>query len=156
MGRKNNSKVVYPQSVLAQFELSSGLQKHARGSEELRHPKNNREGFWCCFWGKGEAYFLRGLLAICYHIMLMRANSLSSVIVGSQCLLCLGKRKGNAQWEKNWGARARHEAGPQGTWDGEVGGASGTTQCCGPAALLVLLLGCITVLPSSLAPGMEV
>lgn len=119
------------------------LQQPARGSEELKHPKNNREGFWCFIWGKGghvyecKAHFLRDFLAIGYHIMLMRARSLSSVPRNSQVLLVPGKvpfqkRKYN---ERKTGARTRQETGPQSAWDREVGGASGAIQCT-----LVLLL----------------
>lgn len=119
---------------------SSRLQKHARGSEELRHPRNNREGLM--FLGQGWVCFMIAKLISLKASRQMRARSRSSVPVDSQFLLCPGKRKGNAQWEKNWGARVRHEVGPQGAWDGTV--------------LPVLLLGCLVVLPSPLAPGMEV
>lgn len=97
-------------------------------------------------------------MAIRYHIMLMRSRSPSSVPRDSRVLLCPGKvpfqkRKYS---EKKTGARTRQETGPQSAWEREVGGASGTTHCTGPAALPMALPGYTVVLHSSLALGMEV
>lgn len=96
--RKKQLKRLSTENMLVcgpSLTLSSRLQKHARGSEELRHRRNNREGI--------DVSGARvGMLMIVKLISLkaswqMRARSRSSVPVDSQFLLCPGKRKGNAQ-----------------------------------------------------------